>query len=114
MLTMRWASPRGLWTTGDQADYRRAVHFLNVLLETRCPSHTGFGWGYPFNWEGIGGTTKQGTPLITTLPYVYEAFSQVYAIDGDERWRHTMRAIAEHAFQDYRDYETSPDAATCG
>ena len=100
--------------TGDEADYRRAVHFLDVLLETRCPSPTGFGWGYPFDWEGIGGTVSQGTPLITTLPYVYEAFSQVYAIDGDERWRHTMRAIAEHALHDYRDYETSSNAATCG
>jgi hypothetical protein len=98
--------------TGDDADLRRAVHFLEVLLETRCESPTGYAWGYPFAWEGIGGTVPIGTPLITTLPYVYEAFSQVYALDGQEKWRQVMRAIAEHAFHDYRDWETSPKAAT--
>ena len=34
-------------------------------------------------------------------------------IDRDDTWRHVMRQIAEHAFHDYRDFETSPDAATC-
>ena len=101
-------------TTGDDADYQRALHFLDVLLETRCPSTTGYGWGYPFDWEGITGTSTKDTPLITTLPYVYEAFSQVYGIDKDKRWLHVMRQIAEHAFHDYKDFETSPRAATCG
>lgn len=99
--------------TGDEAHYRRAVRFLEVLLETRCPSPTGYGWGYPFDWEGIEGTMKQGTPLITTLPYVYEAFSQVHGIDGHPRWFAVMRQIAEHALHDFRDFETSPGAATC-
>src|SRR4051794_24495089 len=72
-------------TTQALADYQRAVHFLEVLLETRCPSRTGYGWGYPFDWEGIDGTSTKETLLITTLPYVYEAFSQVYAIDHDDR-----------------------------
>ena len=56
---------------------------------------------------------KEGTPLITTLPYVYEAFSQVYAIDEDPKWLRIMRSIAEHAFSSYRDLETAPDAASC-
>src|SRR4029450_7452465 len=55
--------------TGDEADYRRAVHFLEVFLDTRCETPTGYGWGYPFDWEGIDHTVPAGTPLITTLPY---------------------------------------------
>ena len=56
---------------------------------------------------------KEGTPLITTVPYVYEAFQQVYQIDGDPQWREIMRSIADHAFYDYKDLETSPTASSC-
>ena len=99
--------------TGNENDYRRAVHFLEVLLKTRCQGYTGYSWGYPFDWETVGGTVKQGTPLITSLPYVYEAFSHVYQIDRQERWLEAMRLIAEHALHDYQDFETAPGAATC-
>lgn len=93
--------------------YARAVHFLEVLEETRCKGYEGYGWGYPFDWQTRTGTLQQGTPLITTLPYVYEAFSQVFEIDSDPRWLRIMRSIAEHALLDYRDLETGPGAATC-
>jgi hypothetical protein len=101
-------------TLGDERDYRRAVHFLEVLEQTRCPGLARHGWGYPFDWQTRTGCMKAGTPMITTLPYVYEAFSSVYQIDKDERWRQVMASVAEHAFQDYRDVELSPDSATCG
>jgi hypothetical protein len=93
--------------------YRRAVHFLEVLIETRCPGYDNYCWGYPFNWETMRGTIWQGTPLITTNPYVYEAFKQVYEVDGDEKWREIMRSIAQHALLDYKDLETSPSASGC-
>ena len=51
--------------------------------------------------------------MITTLPYVYEAFSQVYALDKDPQWLDVMRSIAHHAFQNYRDMEIAPDTASC-
>jgi hypothetical protein len=93
--------------------YRRAVHFLEVLKETRCPGYDHYCWGYPFNWETRGGTIKAGTPLITTVPYVYEAFREVYQIDGDQKWREIMQSIAQHALQDYQDFPTSVNASTC-
>jgi len=99
--------------SGNESDYRTAVHFLEALLESRCSGYAGHGWGYPFDWEGIGGTIRQGTPLITTLPYVYEAFAAVYAIDEDTRRRDVMRSIAQHALLDYRDIDSSADAASC-
>jgi hypothetical protein len=98
---------------GEQTYYRRAVHFLDVLSETRCPGYERHGWGYPFDWETKGGTITRGTPFITTLPYVYEAFRDVYELDKDEKWRQVMRSIAQHALLDYRDIETSPRAASC-
>ena len=98
---------------GEEKYYQRAVHFLEVLEQTRCPDYEDYCWGYPFNWETRRGTIKEGTPLITTVPYVYEAFSQAYKIDKDQRWWRIMRSIAQHAFQSYRDFEISPNSATC-
>ncbi len=99
---------------GEEKYHQRAVHFLEVLKETRSPGYDDYSWGYPFSWETRTGTMFAGTPLITTLPYVYEAFSQVYAIDGDQKWLHIMHSIARHAFGAYRDMETGPGAASCG
>jgi len=92
--------------------YERAVHFLNVLIETRAPGFEHYCWGYPFNWETRRGPMWHDTPLITTVPYVYEAFQEVYRIDGDPKWREIMRSIAEHAVADYRDLKTSPDTSS--
>ena len=93
--------------------YRRAVRFLEILDQTRCPGYGDYCWGYPYDWETMRGTIKEGTPLITTVPYIYEAFKQAYEIDGDGRWFRVMRSIAQHAVKDYKDFETSPSASTC-
>jgi len=98
---------------GAEEHYRRAVHFLDVLQETRCRNYDDYCWGYPFDWQTRTGTIQQGTPLITTIPYVYEAFSQVYAVDSDPKWLRIMRSIAEHAFTSYRELEVGPDSASC-
>jgi hypothetical protein len=97
---------------GQKQYYGRAVHFLNVLVETRAPGFEHYCWGYPFNWETRSGPMWHDTPLITTVPYVYEAFQEVYRIDGDPKWREIMHSIAEHAVADYRDLKTSPDASS--
>lgn len=97
----------------QESYYARAVHFLEVLKETRCGGYSHYCWGYPFNWETLRGTIKEGTPLITTVPYVYEAFKQVSDIDKADEWRQVMKSIAEHALLDYRDFQTSANASTC-
>lgn len=98
---------------GEESDYRRAKHFLEVLKTTRCPAYDDYCWGYPFDWETRTGTMPAGTPLITTVPYVYEAFSQIYSIDKDEAWRRVMESAAAHVFRDYRDVPAGPGAASC-
>jgi hypothetical protein len=93
--------------------YKKAVHFLEVLKQTRCSGYQHYCWGYPFNWETIRGTITEGTPLITTVPYVYEAFRQVWEIDKNDAWFQIMNSIALHALEDYKDIETSSNASTC-
>jgi hypothetical protein len=98
---------------GEEQYYLRAVHFLETLEETRSSGYEHYCWGYPFNWETRRGTMRAGTPLITTVPYVYEAFLQVYEIDGNRRWLDIMQSIAQHAFRDYNDFVTSAAASSC-
>ena len=98
--------------TREEKYYDRAVHFLNVLEQTRSPGYRHHCWGYPFDWVTRTGVMSAGTPLITTTPYVYEAFSYVRRIDGKDRWLEIMQSIAEHALHDIKDRELSADAAT--
>jgi hypothetical protein len=95
------------------AHLRRAIHFLEVLMATRCQRFSHYAWGYPFDWATLRGTIVAGTPLITTVPYVYEAFEQVYRLDHSPRWLEIMRSIAEHAVGDYRDHAIGADTASC-
>ncbi len=39
--------------------------------------------GVPLRLGDADGVMAAGTPLITTTPYVYEAFSYVHQIDGN-------------------------------
>lgn len=98
---------------GDEQYYLRAVHFLEVLLQTRCIGYKHHCWGYPFDWETRRGTMLEGTPLITTAPYAYEAFMQVQQIDGNPKWMDIMQSIADHALEDYTDVVTSRSASSC-
>lgn len=93
--------------------YEKAVHFLNILEQTRCPDYQHFCWGYPFNWETKGGTITKGTPLITTTPYAYEAFAYIHQIDKNDKWLEIMHSIAEHVMHDIKDFEIYPKANTC-
>jgi len=93
--------------------YSRAIHFIEVLKETRCPGYSHYCWGYPFSWVTLRGTIRKGTPLITTVPYVYEAFKQVWEIDRADEWLQIMESTAQHVLLDYKDLPTSSRASTC-
>ncbi len=65
---------------GDPKHLDRAIHFLDELKVSRCPQFKEYCWGYPFDWVTRDGTIQAQTPLITTTPYVYEAFLHVLRI----------------------------------
>jgi hypothetical protein len=125
--------------TGDSAHFERAIHFLEELEKSRCSGFEDYCWGYPFDWVTRGGTIPRETPLITTTPYAYEAFLQVYEIvrctanpeDSGQRaedsrqktayptqkqtdeWRRILQSIARHARFDIKDFKTSEAASSC-
>ena len=99
--------------TGDAHWLDRAEHFLQVLIETRCPGYQEFCWGYPFDWVWRGGVIEQGTPLITTTPYAFEAFLQMKKLRPTPERKEIIESIARHALNDIKDFPFSEHAMTC-
>ena len=99
--------------TADPRYLARAVHFLDVLKRSRSTGFNEYAWGYPFDWVTRAGTIKAGTPLITTTPYVYEAFLKVYQLEEREEWREILQSIAQHACNDIKEFKTSDGASCC-
>jgi hypothetical protein len=99
--------------TGDVQHLETAVHFLRELEKSRSPGIKEFGWGYPFDWVTRTGVIKTGTPLITTTPYVFEAFLQVHKLQPRDEWEKILESIVRHATTDIKDFKFSETASTC-
>jgi hypothetical protein len=84
-----------------------------VLKDTRCTQFTEYCWGYPFDWVWRGGVAKRQTPLITTTPYVYEAFLEMFQLEPRQEWKTILESIARHARFDIKDFRTSEAASSC-
>jgi hypothetical protein len=119
--------------TENGAHFQRAIHFLNELKKSRCADFEDYCWGYPFDWVTRNGTIRAQTPLITTTPYVYEAFLQVLEMSNREatpyldplfgregegmgrqnEWKGILESIVRHACNDIKDFKTSETASSC-
>jgi hypothetical protein len=99
--------------TNDEAYLQRAIHFLNELKKSRSPGFTEYCWGYPYNWVTRNGMIRSQTPLITSTPYAYEAFLQVFKLDPRDEWKIILESIGRHAANDIKDFRTSENASSC-
>jgi hypothetical protein len=99
--------------TGAPSQLQTAIDFLAELKKSRCSQFKEYCWGYPFDWVTRNGVIREQTPLITTTPYVYEAFLQIFKLDPREEWKLILESIARHAFDDIKDFETSERASSC-
>jgi hypothetical protein len=99
--------------TNESAYLDKATHFLKELELSRCPGFNEYCWGYPFDWVTRNGTMKKGTPLITTTPYVYEAFLHVHRLAPRDEWNRVLESIVRHAVSDIKDFKTSETGSSC-
>jgi hypothetical protein len=99
--------------TGNEFFAQKAMHFLEVLQKTRCEGYKEFCWGYPFDWATRNGVIAAGTPLITTTPYVFEAFMQMEQLRPHLKWQRILESTARHLCSDYKDFKVSDRASTC-
>ena len=99
--------------SGKSSSLEKASHFLDELKKSRAPGFEEYCWGYPFDWVTRGGVLKKDTPLITTTPYVYEAFLQGFKATQRDEWKQVLASIAHHARFEIKDFEISPAASSC-
>ena len=113
--------------TGNAAYLEKAVHFLEMLEETRSRGFKEHCWGYPFDWVTRNGMLASHTPFITTTPYVFEAFQQVfglvqhngplssdrYPLERQNEWRSILASITRHATTDIKDQPFPGGGNTC-
>jgi hypothetical protein len=100
--------------SGDPRHLTKAIHFLEVLKATRCAGYKEYCWGYPFDWVTRNGTYQRHTPFITSTPYAYEAFLQVYSIVNRVEWHDVLASIVRHVCFDIPDFAYSKTASSCG
>jgi hypothetical protein len=106
--------------TGNSVCLKKAIHFLTELKKSRCRDFKEYCWGYLFDWVWRGGIVKEGTPLITTTPYCYEAFLHVLEVseqcstpEQQKEWKQILESIARHARDDIKDFRTSETGSSC-
>jgi hypothetical protein len=97
--------------TGEPSWTDRGAGFLEALEASRSPGFSEYCWGYPFDWQTAVGLFEAGRPLMTTVPYAYEAFEVGHRSTGNERYLEVMQSVASFAFEDVPSVDVSPGAS---
>ncbi|HSY42633.1 MAG TPA: hypothetical protein VK811_01905 [Candidatus Acidoferrum sp.] len=99
--------------TQNEYFFDKAVHFLEILEKTRCVDFREYCWGYPFDWVTRNGVIPAGMPLITTTPYVFEAFLKMEQLRPHLKWRRILESITRHVATGIKDIRLSETSSTC-
>lgn len=75
----------------------RAARLAKELDLMGTETRSGFGWGYPFDWQNRRGLWPKGTPLITVTPYCFEAYLRLHDATGEEHYLAMARSAAQFA-----------------
>jgi hypothetical protein len=87
--------------------------YLNALMEEHSKDFNPYCWGYPFDWVTCFGTFKAGIPLMTTIPYIYEAFESGYEITGVSEYLQVMKSTAQFVANNFNEIEIAPGVRAC-
>lgn len=80
-----------------------ATDLADALLASCIPGFSGHCWGYPFDWQTRRGLCKRDTPLVTSTPYVFDAFVALHAATGSACHLGVARSIAAFVANDIHD-----------
>jgi hypothetical protein len=100
--------------TGDAEAVSRGLHFLEELERSRCRGFDEACWGYPFDWESRSGTIVAGTPLVTTVPYAYEAYALAHELTASPDHLRVMESIAAFTYNRIPVTELEDGSAAAG
>lgn len=96
--------------TQNSSYLTKAISLGEDLLASSCDGYSGRCWGYPFDWQHVDGLTPHGTPLITTTPYCFEVFSELFDVTGNARYLEVARSIATFVADDLKDTPAGENA----
>lgn len=97
--------------TGEPHHRAAAVELGDSLRASSLAGFSGPCWGYPFDWQTRRGLWRQGTPLVTSTPYVFDAFLDLYDLTRQPRDRETALGVAAFVARDIRDTPVGNGAA---
>ena len=87
----------------------KAKDLYEDLLKQSIPGFSGLCWGYPFDWQTNRGLWTKGLPLITSTPYVFEAFLMLYDVTKEQKYLDTAYSIVEFAYNDINETKINDD-----
>jgi len=90
-----------------------AKQLAEQLLENSIPGYSGYCWGYPFDWQTNRGLWKKNTPLITNIPYCFEAFLKLYDVSKEKKYLDIVNSITQFAMKDLNETVTSDESSVC-
>ena len=88
----------------------RGRAFLDALWAERSPDYEDPAWGYTFDWTTRYDVWPAGLPMITTIPYAYEAFEAGYDAVAAPEYLGVLGGIARFAAEQIPVTRTAPDA----
>jgi hypothetical protein len=92
----------------------RGRSFLEALDGQRSPGYDDPAWGYTFDWTTRYDVWPAGLPMITTIPYAYEAFESGYEAAAEPSYLDTMEGIARFVAEQIPVTPTGPGAEAGG
>ena len=76
-----------LFNNSKDVTYKKlAMECLDWLEKNSSPDYSGKCWGYPFDWMTNRGLWTKDLPLITSTPYVFEAFLALYDVTKEQKY----------------------------
>lgn len=85
--------------TGEERYLQQAREALTWLETHSCAGHSGFCWGYPFDWRSRL-LIPQGTPSSVVSATVGHAFWGFYQMTGERRYLDICQSICEFFLRD--------------
>ena len=107
-LILAWLN---LYNVFDDESYlEKAVSLGEELLSYSIEGYSGLCWGYPFDWRHSTAITKRDTPLITSTPYCFEAYLNLYKVTNDQQYLEIIKSIAEFVHKDLNETPTGKNS----
>lgn len=93
--------------------FKKAEHFLELMLNSASRKYSGLCWGYTFGWQHSKNKYwEAGIPLITITPYAFWAFKKHYELTDNIESKKIALSIAEFALKDLNEIEM-PNNTIC-